>query len=159
MKRIITLLLALVIALSLCACGGGSNATATDEILQGHSWGETGNESRSIGDASSFYGLSVKNVYYKGNDWDGKLYKIEYTFEPTEENAEKLEKICSEKLNMPSVEKEYYEEDSGQHWFCQWYDGSIEYKFVYSDYIGQDLYNYGLHCYDLYLRIENDVYF
>ena len=76
MKRIITLLLALVIALSLCACGGGSNATATNEILQGHSWGETGNESRSIGDASSFYGLSVKSVYYKGNDWDGNCTKL-----------------------------------------------------------------------------------
>ena len=158
MKRIIALLLTLMVVLSLCACGGDSSTAATNEVLQGHSWGETGNESRSIGDASSFYGLSVKSVYYKGNDWDGKLYKIEYTFEPTEENAEELEKICSEKLNMPPVEKEYKDGPyEGYSWHNTWYDGSIEYVFYYVDTVYENG-SYRETNHWLRLEIENDIY-
>ena len=153
MKKII-ISLVIIASFVLVACGGGKSdkkAEVEKMLLQGHSWGETENESKSIGMSNyKFFGLNATSTSKPTQNSKNQMFEMFYCFsykdnEITKSKYRELVKTFEEELGTKPTEW-----TKSELTFNDFFVGSLKYTIQYRDCDGTEDY--------IYIYITNDKY-
>lgn len=156
MKNKKTILLVLIaILFIICGCEQKNNLEKI--LLAGHSWGETVNESNSIGMTDVLLGYKVYFTSKTKYNDNNKLNEIYYCIKENEDGTKVTEDDYNHLVNKFSslIGKKSELETKNELTFNTWYDGSIKYELEFRD---ESKIKNSTSDNIIYINISNDKY-
>ena len=127
-------------------------------MLAGHSWGETPNESKTIGMTDTLFEYKVYFTSKTTHSEDNELNKIYYCIKENKDNQNVTKADYDNLVNKFStlIGKNGEVETKDELTFNRWYDGSIKYELEFRD--ESKVKNPASDNNIIYITISNDKY-
>ncbi len=154
MKKKIVLIIIIVLLIT-CGCGKKNNLENT--LLAGHSWGETPNESKTIGMTDTLFEYKIYSTSKAKHNKNNELNEIYYCIieDLNGQNIKKTDYDYLVNKFTDLIGKEPEVEIKDELTFKRWYDGTLQYILEFRD---ESQANNSTSDNIIYISIINDKY-